>query len=247
MKDLPKINLHIHSNFSDGINSIPQIVKKSTKLGLKYISITDHFTNSWKSNIIPNLDTIDKLEDYFKQISLCQEFLNYKKIDLTILKGVEIDIQSSQSHILKYINPMKFDIILFEYLENPEGIAFIKILLDNWIKSRKVNNNFSVFGLAHFDPSYFIYGNLNMLIKFLNKYEIFFEFNSSYSHCYSRKNELFFQELKNSKINVSIGTDSHHLMDLGKLEEPLEMVFYYNLEDNLQNLIHKLEMRKDRI
>lgn len=36
-------------------------------------------------------------------------------------------------------------------------------------------------------------------------------------------------------------------MDLGKLEEPLEMVFYYNLEDNLQNLIHKLEMRKDRI
>ena len=62
MMTFPKINLHIHSIYSDGNNSIREIVDKAIKLGLDYICITDHFTNSWKANVIPNLDTKDKIE-----------------------------------------------------------------------------------------------------------------------------------------------------------------------------------------
>jgi len=36
------IDLHIHSNFSDGSDDYADILKKAEKLGLKYISITDH-------------------------------------------------------------------------------------------------------------------------------------------------------------------------------------------------------------
>ncbi len=46
---LPKLNLHIHTTYSDGKNTINQIVKTAIKLGLDYICITDHFSNSWKS------------------------------------------------------------------------------------------------------------------------------------------------------------------------------------------------------
>jgi len=245
MKDLPKIDLHIHSDFSDGNNSIPNIVDKSIKL-LKMICITDHLTNSWKSNIIPTLNSIEKIESYLDQISACQEYLYDKEIDLMLLKGVEIDISSSQRYILKLVNPLNFDIILFEYLENPEGIAFINNLIEYWIKLVDNKNKLCVFGLAHFDPSFFIHGNLEILIKFLCKYNIFFEFNSSYSHCYSRINKLFFEKLITTKIPVSIGSDSHHVSTIGNVEEPLEMVQFYNLEDNLLNLIEILKHPKEK-
>ncbi|MFX1357265.1 MAG: PHP domain-containing protein [Promethearchaeota archaeon] len=245
MKDLPKIDLHIHSNFSDGNNSIPNIVEKSIKL-LKIICITDHLTNSWKSNIIPSLNSNEKIENYLDQISVCQKYLYDKDIDLMLLRGVEIDISSSQRYILKLVNPLNFDIILFEYLESPEGIAFINNLLEYWM--RRINNEDKpcVFGLAHFDPSFFIHGNLDILIKFLCKYNVFFEFNSSYSHCYSSVNKIFFEKLITAKIPVSIGSDSHHVSTIGNVEEPLEMVQFYNLEDNLRNLITILKHSKEK-
>ncbi len=56
----PKINLHIHSNYSDGKQTINQIVDKAIKLELDYIAITDHFTNSWKAwfSTLNNNETI---------------------------------------------------------------------------------------------------------------------------------------------------------------------------------------------
>jgi len=244
MKNIPKIDLHIHSNFSDGNNSIQEIVDLSVNRGLKFISFTDHLTDSWKSNIIPTLNSYEKIINYLDQISICQQYLNDGNIDLTLLKGVEIDISSSQRYILKLVNPSNFNIILFEYLESPEGIAFIKNLIDYWMKNVSNKNESNLFGLAHFDPALFIHGNLDILIKFLRKYNICFEFNSSYPQCYSRINEIFFKKIKELKIPISIGSDSHHLSNIGNTEEPLEMIQFYNLEDNLLNLIEIIENLK---
>ena len=36
------IDLHIHSNYSDGTDNIPNILKKAEKFKLKHMSITDH-------------------------------------------------------------------------------------------------------------------------------------------------------------------------------------------------------------
>ena len=60
--NLPKINLHCHSNYSDGKNSINEIVAKAVKIGLDYLAITDHITNSWKSGIMPTLTLLKKLK-----------------------------------------------------------------------------------------------------------------------------------------------------------------------------------------
>ena len=71
----PKINLHCHSNYSDGKNSIDEIVAKAVKIGLDFLAITDHFTDSWKSGIIPTLNSIEKIENYLEEISICQNYL----------------------------------------------------------------------------------------------------------------------------------------------------------------------------
>ncbi|GAH35851.1 unnamed protein product [marine sediment metagenome] len=116
--ELPKLNLHIHSIYSDGRNTIKQIVKKALKTDLDYICITDHFTNSWKADLIPNLNNLDKIKRYLEEISQLKEFLIKENKDLTLFKGVEIDISSSEKYIINNISPNKFDLILFEYLES---------------------------------------------------------------------------------------------------------------------------------
>ena len=89
-----RINLHIHSNFSDGKNTIEQIVKRSLQLELDYIAITDHFTDSWKA-WVSTLKNSLKLSEYLEELSNCQNYLKDNDKNLTLLKGIEIDLSSS--------------------------------------------------------------------------------------------------------------------------------------------------------
>jgi len=236
---LPRINLHIHSTYSDGKNNIKQIVKKSLDLKLEYIAITDHFTDSWKA-WVTSLNNHDTILEYLNEIEDCQNYLRKTGRKLRVLKGLEIDLASSENFIKQFIEIEMFDLILFEYLESLESIAFIKNIIQYWKKLKKSSKNFPILGLAHFDPSNFIYHSRESLIAFLKEYNIYFEFNSSYPQCYSLKNEFFFEKLKKNNNIVAIGSDSHHLSNLDDIEEPLEMIKYYNLEDNYRTCIEVL-------
>lgn len=239
MREFPKINLHIHSNYSDGKNSIKQIVEKSLKLGLDYIAITDHFTNSWKA-WVSQLNNHETITEYLEEITECQKYLIRTNKPLTLLKGIEIDLGSTEQFIKNYLEVDKFDLILFEYLQSYESIAFIKNIIHYWNEQLSDKNELPIFGLAHFDPSFFILGDLNTLIRFLKDYDIYFEFNSSYASFYSPRYKRFFQKLRNYNIPVAIGCDSHNLRTLDDYEEPLEMIKYYNLERNFEKLIKKI-------
>jgi len=242
--ELPKLNLHIHSKFSDGKNSLSQIVSAALDKGLDYICITDHFTNSWKADVIPNLNSLDKILMYLEEIDHFQKYLLDEERQMALFKGIEIDLSSTEKFILNSISPTKFDIILFEYLENIEGIAFIKKILNYWKRNIKNSKTFPLIGLAHFDPSFFIINGMNILIDFLTQNRIFFEFNSSYPQFYSQKFIYFFNQLKEKNILVSIGSDSHHISTLTDIEEPYDRVKFYELEDNLQNLIQILDKKR---
>ena len=234
----PKINLHIHSNYSDGKQSIKKIVQRSIKLELNYIAITDHFTNSWKA-WVSTLKNSDSISNYLDDISNCQNYLSKSNAQLILLKGLEVDLDSSEQFIKKYIQIDKFDIILFEYLQSPESIAFVGNLFHYW-RILELDNA-PLLGLAHFDPSYFMMGNLDRLMNFLKKYNIYFEFNSSYPSYYSPRYKQFFEKLKEYKIPVAIGSDSHNLGNLNDIDEPFEMINYYNLITNFELLINELE------
>ncbi|MEJ2276496.1 MAG: PHP domain-containing protein, partial [Candidatus Lokiarchaeota archaeon] len=230
------INLHIHSNFSDGKNSISQIVKEALLNDLEIIAITDHSTNSWKSQIIPSLNSNEKIKKYLSLIRAEQKVILARDLDLIILKGIEIDIGSSKSFIEGLVNPLDFDIILFEYLETEEGLNFCKELIDKWRKGN-IQKDFPILGLAHFDPSFFLYSDLDLLIDFLKKYGIFLEFNTRYSEFFSLKYQSFFQEIKKHNILISMGSDAHELHQLMDLESATEIIECYGLAGNLRNLI----------
>ncbi len=241
---LPKLNLHIHSTYSDGNNSVSQIVSSALDKGLDYICITDHFTNSWKADVIPNLNSLDKIEMYLEEIAQFQGYLCEEERQMALFKGIEIDLSSTGKFIINNILPTKFDIILFEYLEDIEGITFIKKIINLWKRKTKNSKDFPLIGLAHFDPSLFAINGMNILIDFLTQNQIFFEFNSSYPQFYSQKYCSFFDQLKERNILVSIGCDSHHISTLKDIEEAYDRIKLFKLEDNLINLIQILDKKR---
>ncbi|MFX0022608.1 MAG: PHP domain-containing protein [Candidatus Hermodarchaeota archaeon] len=240
--EFPKLNLHIHSNYSDGKQTINQIVKKSIKLKLDYIAITDHLTNSWKA-WVSKLNNNLTISSYLDEISNCQAYIFNNNIKIVLLKGIEIDLSSTEQFIKKNINIGEFDLILFEYLQSYETIAYLENIIHYW--KNQINNPlmFPILGLAHFDPSFFMLGNLDILMIFLKKHNIYFEFNSSYPSFYSPRYERFFEKIREYKIPVGIGCDSHHQETLNDYNEPLDMIRYYNLERNLELLINAINLR----
>jgi DNA polymerase (family X) len=82
-----KGDLHMHTEWSDGVNSIDEMARAARNKGYKYIAITDH---SAGLGIARGLDT-DKIK---KQIEQIHE-LNQKYTDLRILSGLEVDIRAN--------------------------------------------------------------------------------------------------------------------------------------------------------
>lgn len=240
----PKINLHIHSTYSDGKNDVKKIVNVALDSNFACIAITDHFTDTAKANLIPTLDSSEKISEYINEITEYKAYLGKSNKKLLLLKGIEIDLESSEPYIKKYIQIDDFDLLLFEHLESLEGIAYLKKLINLWRQIIKNKKKCPIMGLAHFDPSYFIYGGLDVLIKFLKDYEIYFEFNASYPEFYSSKYELFFKKLREKQILVAIGSDAHDSHDIDNIEEPLSMIAFYNLDSNFEQFIGRLKRYK---
>jgi predicted metal-dependent phosphoesterase TrpH len=77
-----KIDLHSHTNYSDGFNSPRELIDKAKQKGIEILSITDH----------DNLAGIEEASEYGRQVGV------------EIIPGVEIssDIMDREIHILGY-------------------------------------------------------------------------------------------------------------------------------------------------
>ncbi len=94
---------HCHTTYSDGSYSIEEMALGAQKMGMKYITITDH---SPAASYAGGL-TVDRLKQQWEEIERVQE-----RVDITILRGTESDILADgrldyPDHILE-----KFDIII---------------------------------------------------------------------------------------------------------------------------------------
>ncbi len=94
---------HCHSTFSDGRHSIEQMARAAEKMGMKYITLTDHSPNAHYAG---GLD-LERLKEQWEEIDRVQEL-----VKLRILKGTECDILADgkldyPDHILD-----KFDIVV---------------------------------------------------------------------------------------------------------------------------------------
>lgn len=170
------VNLHIHSNNSDGECDFDDLIEQAQKLGLKYISITDHNcvkgykTSKYKDNPPENLTIIKGVEfDCFYKMSLLH-ILGY---------GIDIDNPKINALCAKNEQEQKNDIIrlfksrhpkhVIDAIHSAGGIAILAhpccstvINLDNYVKC------LIKLGLDGLETHY-LYDRFRSVVKFSSK------------------------------------------------------------------------------
>ena len=97
-------DLHMHSTWSDGRNTVADMVSASRQLGYEYVAITDHSERAWSSRTLSASD-IGKQRDEI-------DALRAKFRGIEILHGVEVDIMANGSLDFEDDLLEGFDIVL---------------------------------------------------------------------------------------------------------------------------------------
>jgi DNA polymerase (family 10) len=80
--------VHCHTKYSDGKNSVAEMVHAAESMGMKYITITDHSPTAFYANGVK----VDRLQRQWEEIDRVQEHTKVR-----ILKGTESDILADGS------------------------------------------------------------------------------------------------------------------------------------------------------
>jgi DNA polymerase (family X) len=97
-------DLHMHSTWSDGRNTVADMVSASRQLGYEYIAITDHSERAWSSRTLAAGDIGKQREEI---VALRAKFRG-----IEILHGVEVDIMANGSLDFEDDLLEGFDIVL---------------------------------------------------------------------------------------------------------------------------------------
>lgn len=192
------IDLHNHTKFSyDGQNTAREIIENAVAGGVDVIAITDH-----------QFSIGTRIGEYIGEINaLKAEFEGRIKV----LCGLEIGTRPKPSDLPPKISGM-LDFCLFESLDSKNGMDIYEFL--EW------NRQFLCpTGLAHTD----IFGLSKRyridILKVLKRENIFWEINFSGNYDYYFDfitNKQKQNAIKESKIAISIGSDTHWTGDFDK-------------------------------
>ncbi len=99
-----KGDLHVHSNWSDGVNTIGELAQAAIQRGYEYIAITDHSHSTGIANGLSEKRLLEHIEEI--------DNLNERFDNIRILSGTECDIRADGK--LDYSNDIleKLDIVI---------------------------------------------------------------------------------------------------------------------------------------
>lgn len=230
------MDLHNHTNWSDGTNSVKEVIENAIAHKIYRVGITDHYHNVDCSKLKITEEAINK---YIDEIN--KEAENYAgKIE--IYAGLEIDVLPFPLvfNTLPYVSINKLDYILLENLDylNPR----IKLeQFEPYLQKIKCR-----IGLAHTDiyklgDKYKTDGGLDYVLSFLKINNIFWELNSHSSRLdfdyfiYDTKDEAannLIRNIRQQNIEVAAGSDTHDCneFEYGRLLRANSVVEEYKLK-----------------
>lgn len=203
-----KGDLHIHSDWSDGVNDIEQLVQKARELGYKYMAITDH---SKSLGIAKGLNH----ERLLQQKELIKE-MNKKIKDFHILWGMEVDILSAGGMDYQDEVMAEMDIVIGSV---HSGFKQDEEKLTNRIISAMQNQHVDI--IAH--PTGRLLGrrepyavNMERVLEAAAKYNTILEINSSPDRL--DINDVYAHQAKDLGIKIAINTDAHDIYRLDDMQ-----------------------------
>jgi DNA polymerase (family 10) len=194
-----KGDLHVHSKYTDGHNTIEEMALAAKKTGYKYIAITDHSQHVTVAGGLKARDLRKQLEEIDK--------INEKLKGITILKGTEVDILEDGSLDLpeEIIKELDLRVCSVHYKFNLSG----KKQTERIIKAMD-NPYFNI--LAHptgrlineRDPYEM---DMEQIIKAAKEKKCLLEINAHPDRL--DLNDIYCKMAKDAGVKVAISTDAH--------------------------------------
>jgi len=217
-------DLHLHTDWSDGLHSIEQMRDMALELGYSYIAITDH-SQSLKPSGMSELDTLTQIK---KIRSMNTESA------IPILSGIEVDILADGSLDLPDNILKEFDIVIASIHSHFNQGTFV--LMD---RIEKALSNKYVNVLAH--PTGRLLGRpgkptvqrkemeliFDSLLQFCKNHNVALELN-----CFPERFDLSLDNVKKAikaGVKISIGTDSHSMYHMECAKYALEAFKFINV------------------
>lgn len=194
-------DLHIHTIYSDGIDSPAEIIRESASKAISPIGFTDHFDEVIEySSIQKYLETIERVKTNQNCVVLC---------------GIEVDVPDRDSFLTEYKKNSKFDFVVFHDIKNLDEIDYLSELSNN-IPIPLVLGHLDVRGL----------GGPDILVKKILPTKLIPEINQLHFN-YLTKSESeeelsFFDVFRKHKRTISFGTDSTEAPTVGQYSEQLQ-------------------------
>lgn len=219
-------DLHLHTDWSDGLHSIEQMCEMALKLGYSYIAITDH-SLSLKPSGMSELDTLTQIK----------EIQNFNKSSsIPVLAGIEVEILPDGSLDLPDCILKEFDIVIASVHTHFSQPTFL--LMDRI--SRALSNKY-VNILAH--PTGKLLGrpgkptvgrkgldiNHDFLLTLCRDNNVALEVN-----CFPERFDLSLNNLKRAVTigaKISIGTDAHSIYHMSCAKYALQMLKFVNIPE----------------
>lgn len=193
-------DLHIHSNYSDGVSSIEEIIQRAASLKLKTIAITDHFWPSSGSRKGGKNTIVQRRHEI--------EIGRIDFPDLTILEGAEVDIHSNGDLAPVAGGLEQFDLVIGSFHRGTDSTRWVSALVKAVRKKE-----FQILG--HWDGYLSSYREEDgwMAAEALAEAGIAVELNGRYLI----ENTGFLELAKSFGCVFSLGSDSHDIGTVGKL------------------------------
>lgn len=197
-------DLHIHSNWSDGVMTLEEIAEYGKKLGYQYIAICDH---SQAAKYAHGLSP-DRLREQIKEI----DRINSQLKDFRLLKGVEVDILADGSIDLPDELLEKLEVVVasihsgFKKNVSERITAAIKHPLVDIIghpTGRLIS------GREGYDV------NIDKVIEAAAEYGKILELNAYYDRL--DLDEFNLKKAKEKGVLITIGTDTHYAHGFGMM------------------------------
>lgn len=205
------VDFHLHSTWTDGQNSITEIIKSAKKNNIHSIAITDHirktstYFNDYK-NEINHLNSHENINIYIGFEAKINDFVGNIDVKDIVVKEADIAIASVHRFPIgqRLYNASEFKSNIAQEIELELSLAALNM------------GGFNVLGhpggmslTAHneFHQNFF-----EEIIVMCSKNDIAFDLNGRY-HC--NQLNILLPLLKKYNPHVSIGTDSHSVKSIG--------------------------------
>ena len=206
-------DLHNHTTYSyDGQNSCEEIIKNAIANGIKVVGISDH-----------QFSVRSKIDEYIRELKELK--LSYRHL-IDVKCGIEIGTRPAPDDLLlSKLNQL--DYCLFESLDDKRAMDLYEF--EQWISMINIPK-----GLAHTDIFSLEERYGVDMIEFMKKNKLFWEINTSGNYTYYYDfltNRQKQQRISNSKITLSVGSDTHWTKDfnISKLKSAHALI--YQLEN----------------